>query len=169
MSLPPSRQRKRAADEAIVTSAKKRKVQDAAQALLDGVRAREVEPRRDGIALMDGMGTDGMDHRAEVVEGSGSGADEFPFVNAQQEEIRAKAVLDVAERVARDAVEVKRKADLARARHAEKARRHAKRQEKMERRASREAKRLKKRQDQESRAHSQPGDAVGNETSEKER
>ena len=107
---------------------------------------------------MNGSKTGEMDGEAAVVDGTGAGG--FPFVDPKQEELRAKAIVEVVERVAGDAVEVERKAGLAWARHAETARRRAKTQEKMERRASRDAgrdaKRLKKMRDLESRTRSRP-------------
>lgn len=159
------------ADESSATGAKKQKLQTDGHAALDDLGAGEAqELERDGIEVLDGMGAGGVDPREAGNDGSGAGSGGFPFVDVKQEELRAKAVVEVAERVARDAVEANRKADLARARHAEKARRRAQRQEKVERKASRDARRderrLMKLQDRESRMLSQREAASGTVSSE---
>lgn len=159
------------ADESSATGAKKQKLQTDGHAALDDLGAGEAqELERDGMEVLDGMGAGGADHREAGNDGSGSGSGGFPFVDIKQEELRAKAVAEGAERVARDAVEANRKADLARARHAEKDRRRARRQEKVERKASRDARRderrLMKLQDRESRMLSQREAATGTVSSE---
>lgn len=137
------KRRRVTSDEASATSQKETN----GQANVDGIGAGEVELQPDGLALCDGTGIDEVNRKAVAVGGTSSA--ESPFVEAAQEDLRAKAIVEGAERVTRDAVEVKRKAESVRARHAEKARRRA---EKLGRRASRNARRLKKLQDRESRA-----------------
>ena len=70
-----------------------------------------------GRALTDGVGTGRAHRNAAVAHGPGAGG--FPFGEARPEGPRATAVAEVAERAARDAADVKRRADLARVRHAE--------------------------------------------------
>lgn len=162
------------ADEARATGAEKQKLRTDGHALSNGTVAGEVEKLRGGgIALLDGRGAGRGDHGAAVMDDSDSSAGGYPLVDANQEELQAKAVVEVAERVARDAVGATRKTDLTRDRRAERALRRAKRQEKVERKASRDSrrdtKRLKKLKDRESRARSQPGAAGRKETSEESR
>ena len=162
------------ADEAGATGAEKQKPQTDGRALSGGTGAGEVEElRRGGIALLDGVGAGRRDHKAAVMDDSDSGAGVYPLVDATQEKLRAKAIVEMAKRAARDAVKDNTKADLARARRAEKALRWAKRQARVERKASRDsrrdAKRLKKLKDRESRARSQAGAAGAKGASEESR
>lgn len=75
------------------------------------------ELRTCGQAIVDGIGTDEVDGNAAVVDGTGAGG--FPFLEPKHEQLGTEAVAEIAGRVARDAAEVQRKADLAQARQAD--------------------------------------------------
>ncbi|CAM9764205.1 unnamed protein product, partial [Laminaria digitata] len=75
------------------------------------------EPQTGGTALMDGVGTGGLDRNEAAVDGAGAGG--FPFLDPKQEELGTEAVAEVAGRVVREAAEVQRKTDVARACRAE--------------------------------------------------
>lgn len=91
---------------------------DAAEADRNADRARAGRPENVQLCerpLMNGVGTGEVRRIAAAVGGTGA-AGGLPFAEARLEGVRAQAAAAWAERVARDAAEVKRKADLARAR-----------------------------------------------------
>lgn len=86
--------------------------------------AQEIELQMAGRAPMGGVGAGKTGRTAAVVDDAGGGrlrfgAGGFPFIEARPDGIRDKAVVGAAERMARGAAEVHRKADLAQARRAE--------------------------------------------------
>ena len=89
-------------------------------ALADGKGESEVEQQRTKrTGLTDSIGAGELDRRAAVVDGICVNG--FPFVETKIiDDVRSKAVVEGGGRVNRDAVEVKRKVDLAKARDAEK-------------------------------------------------